>query len=142
MFRYKIVLGDYSCDGHGRYEIYWVNSTFSKKEIKKIYKNVTKKIGFSFVDEFEDYEKTEISNSKAEALSQYLECEPSDIFEEYKGEYSIDDQSFLTTLVLLLNKSKDQLNMIGEIVEEVEVCDGSFNNILTDNYNIGYGFYS
>lgn len=142
MFKYKIVLGDYSTDGHSINESFWINSTLKKDEIKKIYKNATEKIGFSFVDEFDDYAKPYISSDKVKAISEYLGYKPTDLFEEWKGSFSVYDELFINVLLLLLNKSKDELGMAGDIYEEKSECDGVFNDFLTKNYNIGYGLYS
>lgn len=56
-----LVLGDWSDDGHGKTDIFIINSNLDSEEILAAYKKASKKLGFKFMDDVcADYEDNSI----------------------------------------------------------------------------------
>ncbi len=67
--RIRLVLGDWSHDGHGQTSEEYINSNLSLKQINAAYKKGTKKIGFDFCDTAAcEYEDSTISKENFKAL--------------------------------------------------------------------------
>jgi hypothetical protein len=84
MSRIKLVIGDWSCDGHEKSDDYYIESNLSKKEIEKAYKKGTKLLGFDFSEEIaECYEDSTLPKDKWEKFKEL----------GYTGGFDSEDQA-------------------------------------------------
>lgn len=91
MNKFKIVIGDWSNDGHGRTDDYIISTNLSSKEIDAAYKKAVKFIGIDMVEELcRDYngditkEQIEIFAAHGIEIEEYMD---RDTFLWLWGEY-------------------------------------------------------
>lgn len=90
---HRIVIGDWSDDGHGKTETFEIKSNLSKKEIEKAYQEGSKLVGFDMIkdicDSYEDSEFPKESYEKLVSLGCKVKLTPyngviSPDFDEWK----------------------------------------------------------
>lgn len=66
-----LVLGDWSNDGHGKTELFTIDSNLNTKEVLRAYKKVSKKLGFNFIEDVcADYQECSIYKEHIKILIQ------------------------------------------------------------------------
>jgi hypothetical protein len=103
--RVRLVLGDWSNDGHGRVDHQIIASNLSGAEIEQAYKLGTKQLGFDFrANICSGYEDHRVSIMDA-ARFRELGCGIFEEFEEFefdeKGGYSLNREDFVTLFLFL-----------------------------------------
>lgn len=69
-FIYKVVIGDYSCDGHNEYQYYYFKSSHDAETITKGYKDAVKKSGITLTSNSHHYKGVK----GKEILTKYEDC--------------------------------------------------------------------
>jgi hypothetical protein len=147
--KFKLPIGDWSDDGHGKCDHYVIESNVTAEELVPIYIAMDKEYGIS--NEFEDYEQTVFSNDLI-ALMDKLGLDIEKYGEKYdwsgSDEYNIKNSKSLAQLILdMLTCFDPTLNF--SIVTPKQMPN--FNNWLAQGVtkkgggvmNLpGYGLYS
>ena len=120
--KFYLVLGDWSNDGHGKYEKVLLESNKTVKEMQDAYKASCKKTGVSFnINEnytgikrsvedamkhevCTDYEDSKLSEEVYEIFKEF-ECQYLEDLEEYLEEYWVDQESFINLLLWFIGLS-------------------------------------
>lgn len=87
----KLTLGDWSDDGHGEYEEFYIKSNYDVHKVRQAYKDSCKKTGLSF-NHNEDYTGLNVGyNSTRQIWTEYGSRELSEDAIEILREFGIDD---------------------------------------------------
>lgn len=145
MYKYQIVLGDWSEDGHGKTDTYFIQSAKKLNELQKTYENFVEETNYCFDNRYHSGKKltkflTDYGNFtiKMQDFKQII----GQHYEEYKNKtdhecIEDDDEkvyfypdSFMDFFIFLMNKRSPAL--------ELKVIN---NEIPTWNTGMGYGLY-
>lgn len=139
---FKMNIGDYSSDGHGRNEVVVIKSTKPVDEVVTAFMSVGEKINLVKHDRFliaEEYEDSELSNEHAEVLAnagiKFDDLVYNDGDEE-DPEYTIEGTHELVHLVMRIAQK--------ELDFEYEISNDSipsFNGYGGKGPQIGYGLF-
>lgn len=131
MYRYKITIGDYSRDGHNKFDDFIVCCTHPKTETEKAYKKAVKASKVDLYKECCEYEDGAIDSDKIDKLVS-VGADVSDIeLDGYgeEGEVVVYPESMVK---LYLEMVKSQLPKFDYIIENTE----------TLVKGLGYGLYN
>lgn len=82
-------LGDYSCDGHCKYQDYHLVSNYSASDITNAYNDLVRELNWDFLNECHEYEDMELSEKGEEILLQ-LDILTEDKVKQSKSEWDSD----------------------------------------------------
>lgn len=127
--RVKLLVGDYSGDGHNITQDYYVLTNLSCKQVQSSYKEGTKKIGFNFSNEVcRNYEDGSISKDKWAKLKEFgyvprsYDGEEFELEENVAGDgFTLDSQTFADIFMFICKLGNPTLEY--KFVEE----DNSIN---------------
>ena len=150
---YKLVLGDWSDDGHGKLKDVLFECNYDVHKIRQAYKDSCKKLGITFNNNenythfdlghrddrkiWTEYDEGEISQIAFNILKE-ANCFDGIDYEEFDGNYevySMDDCAKLIMNFIALSMPND---FTYELVE-VEEINGYWNNELNEQF--GYGLF-
>ena len=143
---FKINIGDYSDDGHGKNKVVIVNSTKSVKDVLNAFISSGRKLGVvedTVYPEFliaQNYEDTSLSNEYSEALRaagiEFEDITFNDADEDEEPQYHIDGVHAIVHLVMRIAQK--------ELDFEYQIDDRtipSFNGYDGAGPQIGYGLF-
>ena len=130
MNKIKIVVGDWSGDGHSMTSEYTYDCSINKEELQKAFKEGSEIIGFNLSDICEDYEDNKISEDCVEKVFNHL---PDFNFEDFtKEEY--DNECDLTLTPDDFVKLYFEIARLGK--------NFIYNKVESESINIGgYGLF-
>jgi hypothetical protein len=73
MHRIKLVVGDYSCDGHGRSEDFYILSNLAHKELTSAFYKGEEIIGISFYDQLSEYDTRHLDQHTIDKMAMYFD---------------------------------------------------------------------
>ncbi len=159
MNKMKLVLGDWSNDGHGRSENVLIESNLSVLEIQEAYKASCKLTGVSF-NHTEDYTgiKRDYHDDKyhvcVEHQDNFLTPETVDILKNHglpdsflnkldvvfgSDGYYLYKESYIELWIWFVKLSLPSVAILENVNDEVPVINGCWNKNL--NVQFGYGLY-
>jgi len=145
-YKFKIPIGDWSGDGHGKHEDYLVESSLPVEEVRELYFQACEKIGFSLdgshkQTEFTPCAEYQESNFNEDTIQKLLEfgVEISDEDQDGWIEDYIETEQFCD-LVLKFIKTQDK-DLILERVPEEDFPMLQFYGFDKKQRHIGYFGY-
>ena len=153
MNRFKIVLGDWSDDGHGKYEHYIIQANKPVNEVQEAYKKSCQLTGVSFNDSGNDYTGRNYTHEEQEKFhvctnyeQNVISKEVVEVFRSWNCPFELQDgyvediDEFVQLLLWFISLSLPDLKT--EFIDDViPVFNGYWDENL--NVQIGYGlFYS
>lgn len=144
---FKVNIGDWSDDGHGRNEVFVIASTKSNEEVQVAFKTAAQKIGVLSTDVHprfliaDDYEDSTLSDKHAEMLTnagvQFEDLLYNDGDNEDPS-WIIDEPLSLVHLIMRI--AQTELDFEYEITSDLVP---NFNGFWGDlNVSFGYGLFS
>lgn len=140
----KLTLGDWSDDGHGKYEEFYIKSNYDVHKVRQAYKDSCKKTGLSF-NHNEDYTGLNLGyGSTRQIWTEYESRELSEDAIEILRKFGIDDYFDDTDDAASLMMKFIALSMPEDFEYEffcieAEPINGWWNNEL--NVQFGYGLF-
>lgn len=148
-----IVLGDWSDDGHGKYEKYLIAMNKTKLEMQEAYKESSKKLGISFDcnDEYLEVEREYDEREKYQIACAWEDSTLSEecikiltdagapiakVVKEYNGCLGKDE--FVDLLMWFIGYSLEGFKW-AKIAEPIETFNGYWDKNL--NISLGYGLF-
>lgn len=160
IYKFYLVLGDWSDDGHGKSDKVLIESNYSEKDLQKAYKKSCKKTGISFNhnDNFTgkkdailictDYEDSQITEEAYRALAK-LNCPFNDlefdgigcdeVTEDNCDELYLNQESFTNLLMWFIGLSMPEDFEWKEVEDKIPYLNGYWDKSL--NVQFGYGLY-
>lgn len=145
MYKYQIVLGDWSDDGHGKTSTYFIQSAKKLNELQNTYETFVEETSYCFdtryrpgrklIEFFTDYNKSTIKMQDFRQIvgqhyEEYKENADHEFFENDDEEVYFYPDSFMDFFIFLMNKRNPSL--------ELKIIS---NEIPTWNTGMGYGLY-
>ncbi len=105
MYRIDLYLGDCSNDGHGKTEIYKIESNLSLKDLQKAYRKGSKILGFDFITSVAtDNEDNNLSKKRLEKLVSFGYVKPKG----YKNNnVELDTDSYSDIILFICSLGND-----------------------------------
>ena len=151
-YKFKIPIGDWSDDGHGKYEDYFIESNKPLEEVRELYIQACDKIGFSLDGSYKqtkltpnaEYEDYKFSNETLDALLEFGvviddDDKYKDLVEYIREEESVDEAENFVHIVLQFIKTQDPALELSIIPDDVPMFQ--FYGYDTKNRHIGYFGY-
>lgn len=158
-YEVKLVLGDWSDDGHGEYEVFGIISNYNVSILRKAYKNSCKLTGLTFNHNedytgllkgkyghwrqlFTEYESSEIEPEACKILEEYSLIKKNDWDEEEDCGIcmDVDDVADLIMRFIALSMPEDFVYTFSDIgLKNAEPINGFYNSEL--NVQFGYGLF-
>jgi hypothetical protein len=153
-YKFKIPIGDWSADGHGKHDDYLIESNFPVEKIRELYFQACDKIGFSLDGSYKETELTPMSDYgdysfKKETLDALLKFGVQiekdlvdSLYESYSeedGDASIDIETLLD-IVLAFIKTQDE-NLTLRVLPENDLPMFQFYGFDKKGRHIGYFGY-
>jgi hypothetical protein len=153
-YKFYIVLGDWSHDGHGKSEKILIKSNLPVEDVQKAYKKSVKDTGFDFAEEvcseyndnsvrdkaFEFFQKykSPLSEFGLEHARGYPSGEGA-ITEDNYDDYMFTEDSLVNTLMWFIGLSAGEGWEWEEITDEIPCFNGYWSDIVNNSF--GYGLY-
>lgn len=151
-FTHRLVIGDWSNDGHEKSDFVAFNATHSREDIIKAYNEAVKKVGVTVCGDYtespmclcQDYEDSSIPDAALEKLEEFgiskEEMLETNYFDEFRGNVSASAPESLAWLFLEMVQK-----LLPEFDYEFISFDdlGCINGFWQKDFNksIGYGLY-
>lgn len=115
MYRFKIPIGDWSDDGHGKHEDYLIESNKPVETIRELYFQACDKLGFSLDGSYKqtkltpnaEYEEYTFSKETLQALIDFGVVLDEEAINYIKEQESTDGTELLCDIVLAFIKTQD-----------------------------------
>lgn len=144
---FKVNIGDWSNDGHGRNEVFVIDSTKSNEEVQVAFKIAAQKIGVLSTDVHprfliaDDYEDSTLSDKHAEMLTNSGVQFEDLLYNDGDNEdpiWIIDEPLSLVHLIMRI--AQTELDFEYEITSDlIPNFNGFWGNL---NVSFGYGLFS
>lgn len=122
---YKLVVGDWSGDGHDKTISYYFKSFVELSAIEFIYKRNAEFIGFDIFDYCNEYEDNLIPKEKLDLLSDYMNLRNID--KDGEENYCIFPSDFKDIFLTIVNSNEP-------LIEEIQIPEFSLHG--------GYGLFA
>lgn len=124
MNRIKLVIGDWSRDGHEKSETFVIESNLTKKEIEKAFKKGTKLINIDFTKYCEEYEDSSIPMEVASDLFKLgFDMNSIDDYDQFSKTVCLDPTSYMMIYLFLAQKGNPNFGytIIDENLDEIHI---------------------
>lgn len=140
--KFKIIMGDYSKDGHSQSEEYIIETNASRMEqVSDLVLEIKEKHGIDIFSECSEYEDDRPSDKLIEILKyEGFDFDSIDYWEDEEGLRLYEDYGLLTIFIFLLNNFGKGLSF--EIIfDDIPFLNGNWHK---GEYfgQIGYGLFS
>lgn len=144
-YKFKIPIGDWSDDGHGKYKDYLIESNKPVEQIRELYFQACDKIGFSLDGSYKkreltpqaEYEDYKFSRKTLQALLDFGVVLDEDTINYINEQESTDGTELLCDIILAFIKTQDpQLEIIR--MEEESCPMFQFYGFDNQKRHIGY----
>lgn len=139
MNKFKLVLGDWSQDGHNIVQCILIEANYSVKELKKAYFNSCKLTGVNFEIICSDYEDNKLREHEYKKFIEY-KCPFKDlgIDNSNEDEIDLDEDSYIKLLMWFIGLSIKDLQW-----KRVDDDTPNFNGYWSKEgpTSLGYGLY-
>lgn len=118
MYRFRMPIGDWSDDGHGKCDYYCIKSNKPVEYVRDIHFQILEKTGIDIEEICSEYEDSSISVEQFNELLK-LGIEEERFDHPYKGNIGVSSENMCYLWTFLLMKSDETLNL--EIEETPEM---------------------
>jgi len=148
MYKFKIPIGDWSDDGHGKYEEYLIKSNKPVEVVRELYFQACDKIGFSLDGSYKktsltpqaDYEDYTFSKETLQSLLDFGVKLDQDTIDYIREQESTDGTELLCDIILKFIQTQDETLEL-ERAEENECPMFQFYGFDNKQRHIGYFGY-
>lgn len=137
---YKVNIGDWSDDGHGKFETYVVDVDCSSETLKDNFDRAVKELGFSPFDIARGYEDNSMTIDQFDRLEDAGYSFDSRM-EPDKYYYFIDGpEEMLEIIMFFVSYGSDEV--IWRIIsEDIPILAGGYGAVVGRSNHIGYGLF-
>lgn len=133
--QFNIPIGDWSHDGHSKCDYYLCETDATIEQVREVYFDLTKLLGFKFDDVCGDYEERTMQEAHAERLVE-LGLISEKTAKMYVEEYVDGSRQFASILVDALNLVDPNLNI--KMIESEKVPNLTFYGFDEQKRHIGH----
>jgi len=144
-YEFQIPVGDWSNDGHGRCDYYWIKSNRPVQYVRELYFELCKKYnasfdGYKYDAPCQNYDDRKIPKSWIEKIELTKEIESLQIQEEEDFYWMVTPDDFINLLLLWLQKNDSSLKL--EIIQIPCFTFYGVDDKSRHISHIGYGLFS
>ncbi len=140
MYSFRMPIGDWSDDGHGKCDYYYIKSNKPVEEVREIHFQILDKTGFDIEETCSEYEDSSISEDQFnELVALGLEAKRFDY--PYNGRVYISSENMCYLWTFLLMKTDATLKLEIEKTPEMLPFYGVDNKMRHIGF-VGYGCFN
>lgn len=123
MNRIKLIVGDWSKDGHEKTDIYLVESNLTSTKIKETYKINAELLNFNLLDYCNKFEDSIIPAEKLDPILEILGLDKPEDWEDFEIPYNIYPEDWVKLYIAIVKYNRPDiiLNLIEEDVKEIRI---------------------
>lgn len=113
MYKFRMPIGDWSDDGHGKCDYYTISSNLPIEEVREAHFKIPELTGVNIESIANNYEEGNITQETLDKLIS-LGVDPDKFDEPYKGSIYVSSENMRDIWITLLNNVEPKLNLVVE----------------------------